>query len=206
MDPILRSDPGDGVVVLRLNNGDDNVLSPDLMVMLDSHLGDLEVDPPRTLVLEGGEANFFSGGFDLKALVRFGRREMAYFLRTFSETLARIIELPAPTLCCVNGHAIGGGFILPLACDLRVVQDGDFRLGLNEVNLAAPVGAGAQLLLSARTSPGASMRLSLFGTPISPAEVADLGYADVLTDEARVDVLELAQTLATKPGTGASAT
>jgi enoyl-CoA hydratase/carnithine racemase len=206
MEPLVRQDLEGGVVRLSISTGAANPLAPDLFVSFDNHLGDLEVDPPRALVLDGGDGKLFSGGFDLKTILQFNRREMLYFFRHFTQTVARLVELPAPTLCAIHGHAIAGGFILPLACDFRVVQTGPLRLGLGEVDLGAAVPAGAQVLLGARTNPAAGMRLALFAGMLSPNEAADLGYADVLAEDAQAQAMELAFALASKPGEGVRAT
>lgn len=206
MEPLIRQDLEGDVVRLSLATGTSNHISPALLDALDKHVGDLETDPPRAVMIDGGNGNLFSGGFDLKAILAHNRREMLYFMRHFNALVARLTELPAPTVAALHGHAIASGFIIPLACDFRIVQTGALKLGLGEVDLGIPVPAGAQVLLRARTSPGAALRLSMFATLMTPEEATEVGYADMLADNAQLEALDLARTLADKPGAGVTLT
>jgi enoyl-CoA hydratase/carnithine racemase len=205
MEPLVRTDLEGGIVRLSLATGQGNPLTPDLFGAFDGHLGDLEMEPPRALILDQGEGRLFSGGFDLKTVLGFKRREMLYFMRAFVDTLARLVALDAPTVAAIGGHAIAGGFILALATDLRVVGLDEIKLGLSEVGLGVAVPASAQVLLEARTSAAARQRLSLFAQMITPEEAQDLGYADAVDDDPKARALSLARMLAEKPGTAASA-
>ncbi len=202
MEPILRDDLDAGVVRLRLATGPRNPITPDLLLDLDNHLGDLETRPPRALVLDGGAGTLFSEGFDLPAVLAFNRREMLYFTRQFCDLLGRLVCLPAPTIAAVHGHALAAGFTLALACDFRAVQQGPLNLGWGHVEVGLSVPPAAQQLLAARTTPAASQRLALFGGMLSPDDAADLGLADLLADDAQRQALELAEVLARKPGQG----
>lgn len=200
MEPILRDDLDAGVVRLRLATGPRNPITPELLLDLDNHLGDLETEPPRALVLDGGAGTLFCEGFDLPAVLAFNRREMLYFTRQFHDLLGRLVALPAPTVAAVHGHAVAAGFTLALACDFRAVERVALNLGWGYVEVGAAVSAGAQRLLAARTTPAASQRLALFGGMLTPDDAADLGLADILADDAQRQALELAQVLASKPG------
>ncbi len=206
LEPLVRQDLEDEVVRLSLSAGAGNPISPALVAAFEQHLADLEVDAPRALVLDGGPGKLFSGGFDLKTVLDFSQRQMRGFFRDFCETVARLVELPAPTFAAVHGHAIAGGFILPLACDFRVVQSGPLKLGLGEVDLGIPVPAGTLVLLGARTTPATAARLSMFATMMTPEEAADAGYADVVAADAQAEAVVLARTLANKPGAGVRVT
>ncbi len=207
MEPTLCWEEIDPQIVrLSLDHGRGNALSLQLVDELESALGDLEALPPRALVLDGGRGKLFCGGFDLTEVLTFNERDLRRFFRRFFELLARLAELPCPTLAAVHGSAIAGGLLLSLGCDLRVVQYGDLEIGLTEVDLGVAVPAGGQVLLAERTSPSASLRLSLFGSLISPEEALDLGYANVLAEDARAEAIALAKALACKPGDAAGLT
>ncbi|MFT7578916.1 MAG: enoyl-CoA hydratase/carnithine racemase [Myxococcota bacterium] len=202
----LRSvDPG--IVQISLATGRGNPMSAAFLDELESVLDTLEVTPPRALVIDGGDGKLFSGGFDVAELLTFPRETLRRFFQRFSEVLARLTELPTPTLAAIHSSAVAGGFILPLACDFRIVQTSDTaRLGLSEVDLGLAVPAAAQVLLAARTSGPAAMRLTLFGTLITPEEALTLGYADMLAPDAQSQAMAMAQALARKPGDGARVT
>lgn len=202
MEHLIRSDLDGGIVRLSIATGDTNPLTPELIQAFADQLADLEVAPPRALMLDGGDAPLFSRGFDARSLLDYGRREMTAFVRAFEDVVARLIALPTPTVAALHGHAIAAGFVLPLGCDLRVVEAGKLQLGLGYVDLGLAVPASAQLLLAARTSPSTAARLSLLAGALSPTQAADVGYADLLAKDARKQALLVAQSLAKKPGSG----
>ena len=89
----------------------------------------------RPLLLAGaGDA--FSAGLDLKEVATFDRVGMERYLGLLDDLIDALYGYPGPTVACVNGHAIAGGCILVLCCDLRIAADDPaLRIGLNEVPL-----------------------------------------------------------------------
>ncbi len=191
-----------GVVVLTLSSGSGNPLSPGLVTELSSVMVGLTADPPRALVIGAGDSKVFSAGFDLPAIGGYDQEHLRTFFEGFLGILDRMMRLPCPIIAAVGGHAIAGGFILSLACDFRVVGTSPKKLGLSEVDLGAAVPAGAQLLLAERTSAQVSRYLCQSAALIGPEEAHRFGYADELAEDANVRALELAETLASKPGSG----
>lgn len=205
MEPCLSWENLDpSIVRLSLDNGSGNALSRQLVDELEGVLGDLEAAPPRALVLDGGNAKLFSGGFDLTELMTFDARDTRRFFKRFAELLARLTELPCPTVAAIHGTAVAGGFLLAAACDFRVVQDADLKLGLTEADLGVAVPAPGQVLVAARTSPAVALRLSTFGTLLTPEEALSIGYANILHPDAQAEAIVLARYLAEKPGGGVS--
>jgi len=201
MEPCLSWEQIDpGIVRLSLDHGGGNPLSRQLVDELEGVIGDLEAEPPRALVLDGGTGRLFSGGFDLIEVLDFDRRDTRRFFKRFFELLARVVELPCPSIAAVHGSAVAGGFLLSLACDFRVVEDGPHKLGLSEVDLGVAVPPSGQVLLAARTSAAVSLRLSTFGTLLTPDEALACGYAELLANDARAEAIALARALAAKPG------
>ncbi len=142
----------------------------------------------------------------MPTIATYGREELRAFFTGFLEIVQGILRLEAPSICAVHGPAIAGGFILSLACDLRVVGPGARKLGLSEVDLAIAVPAGTQVLLAARTNLQTSLNLAMSAHTIGPEEARAVGYADELADNPVARALEIARSLAEKPGRGAAVT
>jgi enoyl-CoA hydratase/carnithine racemase len=206
MDHLKIEKHAGGVVVLTLNSGSGNPLSPGLVSDLSAVMVELASDPPRAIVLGAGESKVFSAGFDLPAVGEYDPEHLTAFFVGFLGVVDRMLRLPCPIVAAVGGHAIAGGFILSLACDFRVVGTARKKLGLSEVDLGAAVPAGAQLLLAERTSAQASRLLCQTGALIGPEEAFRIGYADELAEDANARALELATTLASKPGSAVATT
>jgi enoyl-CoA hydratase/carnithine racemase len=132
----------------------------------------------RALVFTG-EGRFFAAGVDLK-LVRAnierpeGADLMAGFIERLQAAYATIESLPLPTICAMNGGALGGGFELALACDLRIAAD-DGRYGLPEVQLGLLPGAGGTQRLTRLGGRALALRLIMRGESITGSEAERLG-------------------------------
>lgn len=195
-----------GVVVLTLNSGSGNPLSPGLVSELSAAMVTFASDPPRAIVLGAGESKVFSAGFDLPTVGEYDPEHLTAFFVGFLGVVDRMLRLPCPIVAAIGGHAIAGGFILSLACDFRVVGTSRKKLGLSEVDLGAAVPAGAQILLAERTSPQVSRHLCQTGALIGPEEAFRVGYADELAEDANAGALALATSLAAKPGSAVATT
>ena len=194
------------IVRISLNSGRGNPLTPPLLDALCTTFTALAAAPPRALILDGGGAKIFSGGFPLPLIADWDRAAIATFFNRFLEALYLLMALPCPTICALNGHAIAGGFILSMGCDLRVMREEGLKVGLSEVDLGIAVPAGTQVLLAARTSPQVALRISMMGKLLRPDEALQAGYADELAEDAEELAVGLAGALAAKPGFGAAVT
>ena len=94
--------------------------------------------------------------------------------------LRRMENMSKIFIAAINGTAMGGGFELALACDIRLVKDGASHLGLPEVNLGILPGAGGTQRLPRLIGEGRALEMMLLGRTISPAEALDLG---IVTEE-----------------------
>jgi enoyl-CoA hydratase len=98
-------------------------------------------------------------------------------------------------VAAVNGHALGGGLVIPLACDVVVATREPCKLGLTEVAAGVPFPAVALAAVRARLSPPVFNSLCLTGRTFGPEEALTLGVVDELSDG---DLLDRAETIATE--------
>lgn len=160
----------------------------------------------RAVVVTGaGEA--FSAGGDLgmiEAKARLGatrpglaRREIRDGMRGFYGLFLALRDLPCPTVAAVNGHAIGAGLCVALACDLRVASR-EAKLSLNFTRLGLHPGMGATWTLPRLVGSAAAAELLFTGRVISGEEAARLGMVNRAVAQGRVlpEALELAREVA----------
>ncbi len=206
MSEIVYEELDNGVGRLMLNSGSGNPLTPSLLDELNTQLDKLRENPPRSLIIDGGEGSIFSGGFALPIIANWEREKIRSFFNTFLDAVYKIMLMPCPTVTAVNGHCIAGGFILSLASDLRIVKSGKLKLGLSEVDLGVCVPAGPQILLAARTSEAHALRVGMLGHLFGGEEALRIGYAADCVEDARAGAIDYATRLAKKPGGGSSET
>lgn len=166
----IREEVHGQVHVLVLDRGG-NALDPELMDALRRRLEELAKTGFPPLVLASGHPTVFCPGWDLRVLEGGDRDRVLGFLRSYERLLRALVGYPGPTVAAIAGHAVAGGCLLALACDHRVMARGRARIGLSEVNLGAPVPAGAVELLTARLPRGVAERLVLEGDGL-PADRA----------------------------------
>ena len=118
------TEPHDGVVVLRLERPEKkNALSIALRDEMSDALDGLAADERVKVVVVTGAGDTFSAGFDLSEFERLDDAPFAERLWASSDRWHRtLIELPLPTIACVNGPALAGGFDLAVMCDIRVAS------------------------------------------------------------------------------------
>lgn len=137
-----------GVHVLSLNRVDrKNALGKEFTRALESEINQLAVDAMksytkvRVVIIRSLVRGIFCAGADLKERLAMTEEEVpamsAYYRRIFSQ----IEELPVPTIAALDGHALGGGLEMALACDLRIAST-NAKMGLVETGLAIIPGAG----------------------------------------------------------------
>jgi enoyl-CoA hydratase/carnithine racemase len=99
-------------------------------------------DEVKVVILRSASEKFFSAGADIKAFMAndmAANMEMIHFAH---ETEAKMATAPQIFIAAINGHALGGGLEMALACDLRFAAEGNYRLGLPEVTLGLLPGNG----------------------------------------------------------------
>jgi enoyl-CoA hydratase len=153
----------------------------------------------RVVVLTGSdECNSFVAGADVSEFRDRGpleQRKVSQRPRVYE----KVAELPQPVVARVNGHALGGGSELMLACDIRLGRR-DARYGQPEINLGIMPGAGATQRLPRLIGEGQAMRLILSGEFVSGDEAARIGLIDEVYDAEDLDTRtdELANRIASK--------
>lgn len=172
----------DGVCWLRFDrrNGEPNVLTREVLEELDARLAALERNPPRGLVVWSGKADTFIAGADVNEFPKLTSEPATVELvRRGQDIIARIEALPCPTVAVINGHALGGGLELALACRWRIALPVDDPcLGLPEVQLGVHPGFGGTVRLVRLLGVRQAMELMLTGRSVTVAEGLRTGLVD----------------------------
>jgi enoyl-CoA hydratase len=157
---------------------------------LHARLDALAARVPAGGVVVTGEGRTFSGGVDFKAVPAYTLDQRAGMIGHINACITTLYGLPTATVAAVNGHAIGGAFVVMLACDARLAADTDAKLGLTEVTAGIPYPACPMEVVQAEIEPSYRRHLVLTGEIISPR----LAHARGLIDElvAPQDLLERA--------------
>lgn len=128
--------------------------------------------------------------------------ESAWEIGASSHMAARLLAIPVPVVAAVNGHALGGGFVLMLACDCRIAADiSAAKLGMTEAHAGIPFPAGPLEIMRHELSPQTLRRLTLTSAVLSVRELLETGILDALyaADCLKSKAVEHAKALALQP-------
>jgi enoyl-CoA hydratase/carnithine racemase len=171
----------DQVLQLRLARPPVNALNPALISALHEAIVGAPAHGARAVVLSGSPG-LFSAGLDVPGLLALDRDGMLAFWRRFNALLGAIGRSPLPIVAAIGGHSPAGGAVLALFCDFRVMAQGAYRIGLNEVQVGLSVPPVIQFALRRLLGAHRAERLMVAGMMIDPAEALRIGFVDELAE------------------------
>jgi enoyl-CoA hydratase len=188
----------DAVTTLTLSRPPVNAISEEWVAAFDAKLDELANGPRCTVLHIRSDQKVFCAGADLKEVrarmdMPDGADRMYAYVAGIQRLYARIEQLPQVTLAEIGGAAMGGGFELALACDLRIAA-AEAKLGLPEVRLGLIPGAGGTQRLTRLCGPAIASRLILGAEIVDGAAASQLGL--VHWTAPRVDLAQRAGEIA----------
>ncbi|MBA2680169.1 MAG: enoyl-CoA hydratase/isomerase family protein [Ktedonobacteraceae bacterium] len=133
----------DGVAIIEFSNPPANTYSYEMMSQLDEAILKARFDENvYVLLLRGAGDKFFSAGAEISMLNSVTPNFKYYFCLHANETLTRLEQTPKLVIAALNGHTVGGGLEIALACDMRIARRGGGKVGLPELNLGVLPGTG----------------------------------------------------------------
>ncbi|MFP6605503.1 MAG: enoyl-CoA hydratase-related protein [Myxococcota bacterium] len=196
------------IVTLTFNQPDRlNAMTQAMGEAFADAVGRLRPDGSIRAVILTGAGRAFSAGGDLgmitdhavsgRAAPGIARREIRDSMRSFYKLFLSVRELPCPTLAAINGHAIGAGFCVALACDMRIIAD-RAKVGLNFTKLGLHPGMGATWTLPRLVGPAVAAELLYSSRLVDGEEALRLGLANrcLATEEVVPAARELAAQIA----------
>jgi enoyl-CoA hydratase/carnithine racemase len=180
-----------GIRELRLARPPVNALDPVLVGALRNAVEQAPVDGATALVLSGAPG-LFSAGLDIPTLLQLDRDAMRTFWIDFFGVCAALARSPIPVAAAITGHSPAGGAVLAIFCDYRVMARGEFRIGLNEVQVGLTVPDCIQAALRRLVGTYRAERLLVSGTMLDAEQALAEGVVDELTDVDHVVIRTLA--------------
>jgi len=165
-----------GVGTITLNRPPVNALSSGLLLAVESALLHwLEDTEVRCAVITGQGEKIFSAGADVKEIQKALGTHAARELVERGHSVFRHIEtFPKPVIAALNGHALGGGLELAMACHMRLAREGS-RVALPEINLGIMPGFGGTYRLTKICGMGRALQLVLTGEQVQVADMVGSG-------------------------------
>jgi enoyl-CoA hydratase/carnithine racemase len=170
-----------GIREFRLARPPVNALNPALIATLKQAVERAPMNGATALILSGAPG-LFSAGLDIPALLQLDRDAMRAFWNDFFGVCAALARSPIPVASAITGHSPAGGAVLAIFCDYRVMARGEFRIGLNEVQVGLTVPDCIQAALRRLIGTHRAERLLVSGTMLDAGDALAAGLVDELTD------------------------
>ncbi len=186
-----------------------NALSEAMLNDLSAALAALRDDGTVRVVILTGAPPVFSAGADaprLKEAVSDDERRKVFsgrqtqFRRLFGRVTGQLESLDQPSICVINGHAVGGGWGLGLPCDFRFAAE-QAQFWLPEVDLGSPLGVGSTARLVRMTGEANAKEIILGCARYTAGQVRAMGllHRVVPASELMAAAIAYAEHLAAKP-------
>jgi enoyl-CoA hydratase len=170
---------------IGFDDGKVNVMSPAMLQAL--HDAFDRAAAARAVVVLRGRSNLFTAGFDLKVIRGPSAGELHTMLSLGAELALKLLSFPQPVIAVVEGSAFPMGAFLVLASDWRIGTEGNWKIGLNEVQIGIPVPLFGVEVARQRLHPAWLSRTTMTGEMFGPADALTAGFVDELVSVPDLD-------------------
>jgi enoyl-CoA hydratase len=173
----------DGIAVFELDDPPANTYSYEMMQQLDAAILRARMDENvHVLVLRGKGEKFFCAGASIPMLTKADPVFKYYFCLHANETLCRLEQTPKLVIAALNGHTVGGGLEVAMACDIRLAKRDGGKIGLPEVNLGVLPGTGGTQRLSRLVGRAKALEFMATGRTFTMEEALGQGLVNQIYD------------------------
>src|SRR5689334_19084543 len=164
-----------------MNDPPANTYTYEMMQQLDKAILQARMDTSvHVIILRGAGDKFFSAGANIKMLSSVTPEFKYYFCLHANETLSRLEQTPKLVIAALNGHTVGGGLEIALACDIRIARKGGGKVGLPEMSLGVLPGTGGTQRMARALPKNKAIEIMAEARLMEFEEARDLGLINYL--------------------------
>jgi enoyl-CoA hydratase len=173
---LVKYENDGGLGIIQMDDPPANTYTYEMMQQLDTAILRARMDENvHVIVLRGAGDKFFSAGASIPMLAKSDPTFKYYFCLHANETLSRLEQTPKLVIAALNGHTVGGGLEIAMACDIRIAKKEGGKIGLPEVNLGVLPGTGGTQRISRIIGRARSIELMATGRTFSFEEALEFG-------------------------------
>src|SRR5436305_5498860 len=170
-----------GIAVIELTNPPANTYSYDMMRQLDDAILQARFDDNvHVIVIRGEGEKFFCAGAEISMLNAVTPGFKYYFCLHANETLLRLEQTPKLVIAAMNGHTVGGGLEIAMACDIRIARRNAGKVGLPEITLGVLPGTGGTQRLARALPKNKAIELMTEGKLMSFEDAQELALINYI--------------------------
>lgn len=173
---LIKYENDGGLAIIQMDDAPANTYTYEMMQQLDTAILRARMDESvHVIVLRGAGEKFFSAGASIPMLTKADPTFKYYFCLHANETLSRLEQTPKLVIAALNGHTVGGGLEIAMACDIRIAKKEGGKIGLPEVNLGVLPGTGGTQRISRIVGRARAIELMATGRTFSFEEALEFG-------------------------------
>jgi enoyl-CoA hydratase/carnithine racemase len=173
---LIKYENDGGLAIMQMDDAPANTYTYEMMQQLDAAILRARMDESvHVIVLRGAGEKFFSAGASIPMLTKADPTFKYYFCLHANETLSRLEQTPKLVIAALNGHTVGGGLEIAMACDIRIAKKEGGKIGLPEVNLGVLPGTGGTQRISRIIGRARAIELMATGRTFSFEEALEFG-------------------------------
>ncbi len=170
---------GEHIAIITLDDPPANTYTHEMMRELDDAILKARFDKDvQVIVLTGEGEKFFCAGANIGMLQRVDPTFKYFFCLHANETLTRLEQTPKLVIAALNGHTVGGGLEIAMACDIRLARRNAGKIGLPEVALGVLPGTGGTQRMTRLLGRAKAIELMVTGRTFSFEEAQELGLVN----------------------------
>ncbi len=197
MSELVKYEKIDSVAVLTIDNPKANLLNAAVFEKMRMILDLISINNDiRAVVLTGAGEKIFSGGADLSS--GFGDLSPVDFMKRGQDVHNKIDFFDRPVIAALNGHAVGGGCEMAMACHFRFLKKGAM-IGLPESNIGITPGYGGSLRMLHLLGRSRCLEYIILGKKLDAPEALRVGLVDRICDDPVAEAVEFAKELSERP-------
>lgn len=178
MSTFIKIEVTDHICYLQLDRGKSNAMHLEMIQELSEALRIQQENPSIEAIVLTGKEGFFSAGLDLITLYQYDEIQIRIFWEQFISLAQQLCAFPKPTIAAITGHSPAGGCVLALCCDYRIMAEGEFIIGLNEVPVGIIVPSSIFELYNFWIGKANAARYLLEGKLLQPQDALNIGLVD----------------------------
>lgn len=172
----------DRMAVIALNRGKSNPMNAEMVKELHMLVHSIDNDDNVGGLIITGKENFFSAGLDLIELYDYSEEQSRVFWNDFLALQAKLVSFKKPMVAAISGHSPAGGCVIAISCDYRVMAQGKFIIGLNEIPVGIVVPDSIFKLYSFWLGERKAYQLLMEGRLLSVDEALQAGLIDEISN------------------------
>lgn len=174
----LQQTVKDGYAIVTLDRGKANPINDQMVTELRQLMKEnQESDTVHGVILNGKE-NFFSAGLDVIELMGYDEAKIKSFWQNFFDMVYELASFRKPLIASITGHSPAGGCVLAVCCDYRVMADGKYTIGLNEIPVGILVNESISALYSFWIGERTAYQNLMEGKLMKAQEAHQIGLVD----------------------------